>query len=137
MRRLLMVAVALLTLSAVGCERGGFDFDPGSAPGRPPAERLLGDPVGPPPVQDADVKGRVSSVGAVMGDIVAGFTVDGRTTVFVLQDATIAMESDGVLRALSPDSVREGDVVQAWGEVRRRDGPPTVEATYVLVGTAK
>ena len=134
MRRLLPVAIALLALLAGGCEIGGFEFDPGSDPGRPPAERLLGDPAAPPPGLDSDVEGRVSSVGAVSGDIVAGFTVDGRTTVFVLRGATIAMDSDGVLRALSPGSVREGDAVQAWGEVRHKGRRSSIEATYVLIG---
>lgn len=137
MRRLLLVALALLALPAVGCEVGRFEFDPGSDPGRPPAERSLGDPAAPPPLQDSDVEGRVSSVGAVSGDIVAGFTIDDRTTVFVIRGATIAMDSDGVLRALSPGSVRAGDAVQAWGEVRHKGGQSSIEATYVLVDGGK
>lgn len=139
MRRLLLAAVALLGLLGVGCgvEVGGHEFDPGSAPGRPPEERSIGDPAEAPPANDADVEGRVSSVGAVSGDIAAGFAVDGDSTVFVLQGSTIAIESAGVLRALSPDSIREGDAVRVWGEVRRKGGRSSVDANYVLVGGGK
>ena len=135
MCRLPVPAVVLLVLSGVGCADwvGGLEFDPGSDPEAAVEERVHGDPVKPPPAQDPDVEGRVSSVGAVSGDLLAGFRVNGRIGVFVLRDATLAIATDGAPRALPPAGVREGDTVRVWGQVRRRGGQSSVDASYVLI----
>lgn len=133
--RLLVPAVVLLVFSGVGCgvEVGGLEFDPGNAPEVAAEERVHGDPVERPPAQDPDVEGRVSSVGAVSGDLLAGFEVDASIAVFVLRDATLAIEADGAPRALASTGVREGDSVRVWGQVRREGGRSSVRASYVLV----
>lgn len=121
--------VAAFLSAACGVDIGGWEFDPQPPPDAD-AARAGDGPAEPPPSGQPIAKGVVASVGTASPELAGGFSLDDRTTVFVLATATVALDGDTGPQAIEATDIREGDVVRIWGDKPRRG---TIEAFYVLI----